>query len=201
MRFSMWARNLSACLAAAIVLIAASRSEAQWRVVPEVRVSGGDGVRSRDRPERQPRGRSRGARSPSSRRDSPREPGSEKTRSSISEPSRRSSSSSTTNRVFSTRRRSGAISIRTSAARFAAASRRRSTTSTTRSATASASSVTAGSWGFRSCVRCGTSSSGARPTDGTIRTSRTPTRAINRRPTPKPRGAARARFASRPRDA
>jgi hypothetical protein len=41
MRFSMWARNLFACLAAAAVTIAAPRSEAQWRVVPEVRVSGG----------------------------------------------------------------------------------------------------------------------------------------------------------------
>lgn len=41
MRFSTWARSLSACLAAAIVMTTASRSEAQWRIVPEVRVSGG----------------------------------------------------------------------------------------------------------------------------------------------------------------
>ena len=41
MRFSTWARSLSACLAAAIVTVAASRSAAQWRVVPEVRVLGG----------------------------------------------------------------------------------------------------------------------------------------------------------------
>ena len=41
MRSSTWARNLAALLAGAAVMIAASPLEAQWRVVPEVRVSGG----------------------------------------------------------------------------------------------------------------------------------------------------------------
>jgi hypothetical protein len=41
MRFSTWAPSLAALLSAVIVMIAAPRSEAQWRVVPEVRVSGG----------------------------------------------------------------------------------------------------------------------------------------------------------------
>jgi hypothetical protein len=40
MRFSTWRRNVSVCFIAA-VLAAASRAQAQWRVVPEVRVSGG----------------------------------------------------------------------------------------------------------------------------------------------------------------
>ena len=35
-------RNCSACLVAAIVMVVASRSEAQWRMIPEVRVSGGE---------------------------------------------------------------------------------------------------------------------------------------------------------------
>jgi hypothetical protein len=41
MRFSTWGRNALACLVAATVVIMASRSEAQWRVIPEVRLSGG----------------------------------------------------------------------------------------------------------------------------------------------------------------
>jgi hypothetical protein len=42
MQSSKWGRNSFACLVAAIVMIMASRSAAQWRVIPEVRLSGGE---------------------------------------------------------------------------------------------------------------------------------------------------------------
>jgi hypothetical protein len=42
MRFSKWERSSLACLVAAIVMIIAAPSAAQWRVIPEVRLSGGE---------------------------------------------------------------------------------------------------------------------------------------------------------------
>jgi hypothetical protein len=42
MRFSTWGRNSLTCLVAVFLVLIASRSAAQWRVIPEVRVSGGD---------------------------------------------------------------------------------------------------------------------------------------------------------------